>query len=70
MDSILPALIITAVNIIGWVAIRIHTLGRMNEKVERHDKLLSNGLPKEINDLKNEVSRLDGTVRTYIDMKK
>jgi len=66
MDSLLPTIIITAINIIGWIYTRVYALGKLNEKVARHDKLLDNGIVKELNDLKNQVACLDGTVKTYI----
>jgi hypothetical protein len=70
MDSIGPAVILTIINIIGWLLMRFYALGKLNEKVNEHDKILNNGIVKELNQLKTEFANLEGTVKTYIDLTK
>jgi hypothetical protein len=70
MDSIIPTVIITAINVIGWIYTRVYAFGRLNEKVERHEKLLNDGIVGKLNNLESQVSNLDGTVHTYIDLAK
>ena len=70
MDGLAPLIIITLINVVGWVYTKQFALGRLSEKVERHEKVLNDGIVKELNELKSQVANLTGTVQTYIDMKK
>ncbi|MGQ9545905.1 MAG: hypothetical protein ACUVTR_01900 [Dehalococcoidia bacterium] len=70
MDSLIPVVIVTVINIIGWVYTRVYSLGRLNEKVERHERLLNDGLVSELSQLKAQVAALDATVKTYIELTK
>ena len=68
--EVIAVIVLTAINVAGWVYTKQFALGKLNEKVERHDKLLNNGMVQELGALKNQVANLDGTVRTYIDLTK
>jgi len=73
MDSLAPlapCIVITLINVVGWVYTKVFALGRLKEKVERHEKVLDNGIVKELNELKSQVANLTGTVQTYIDLTK
>lgn len=70
MDGLAPLIIITLINILGWVYTKQFALGKLNEKVERHEKLLNNGIVSDLNELKSQVAGLTGTLQTYIDLKK
>jgi hypothetical protein len=77
MNSLVPVVIVTIVNIIGWVAMRVFALGRLdgavkslNETCDRHERLLNNGIVQQISDLKLRVGELTGRVNTYIELTK
>lgn len=70
MDSLVPLIIITAINVAGWVYTKVFALGNLKEKVDRHEKVLNDGLVKELGDLKSKVAKLTGTLETYIDLTK
>ena len=70
MDTVVAVIILTAINVAGWVYTKMFALGKLNEKVERHDKLLNDGLPKEVRELTKQVSEMTGTLNTYIDLTK
>jgi len=65
--------IIVVINIFGWGA----TWGRLNGRVKnlemtlnRHEKILGqDGLLEKISDLASRCSTLEGTLKTYIDIK-
>jgi len=68
----IAAIIIVVINIFGWGA----TWGRLNGRVknletttDRHDKLLNDGLVAKIADLSSRYASLEGTVRTYINLR-
>jgi len=69
MDAEFIALIIiTVVNIAGWAFTRIHTYGTLEQKVQQHDKILNDGIVKDLNDLKSQVAGLEATVKLYINL--
>jgi len=72
-----PAWIATAIviiiNIFGWGM----TFGRLNGRVktleettQRHEKILSDGLAKQISDLSSKCAGLQATINTYIDLQR
>ena len=71
MDAEFIALIIiTVVNIAGWGFTRVHTYGKLEQKVQQHDKILNDGIVKDLNDLKAQLAGLEATVKIYIDLTK
>jgi len=74
MDSgLIAAIAVIAINILGWA----YTFGNMNGRVnslekttQRHEKILNDGVVQELSELKSQVSNLEGTVKTYIDLTK
>ena len=70
MDSWVALIIITLLNVAGWVYTKQFALGKLNEKVERHEKLLNDGIVKELSALNAKVAGLTGTLNTYIDLTK
>jgi len=70
----ITAVVITAINIGGW----IFSFGKLNGKVEeldkiteRHEKLLTgDGLIDKINNCETQIANLKGSVDTYIDLTK
>ena len=70
MNSQVALILATAITAIGWISTTIFTFGKLHGTVQRHDKVLTNGIVKEISDLKAQVAGLDGTIKTYIDLNK
>ena len=70
MDSLIAVIIITAINVVGWIYTKVFALGKLNEKVSRHEKLLNDGVVEDIAEIKAEVAGLTGTLNTYIDLTK
>jgi len=77
MDSFLAVIIISVINVAGWVYTRVYSMGKLNGKVEkleeicgRHEKVLNDGLVQGLGELKAEVAGLTGTLNTYIDLTK
>lgn len=70
MNSMIGLIIVTAITAVGWISTTIFTFGKLHGTVQRHEKVLSNGILKEISDLKSQVAGLDATIKTYIDVKK
>lgn len=68
MDSI-ALIVVTAITAVGWISTTIFTFGKLHGTVQRHEKVLSNGIVKELSDLKAQVAGLDGTIKTYIKIK-
>lgn len=75
--SLIAVIAIGAINVAGWVYTRVYAMGKLNGKIEqleatseRHDKVLSDGIAKELSELKAEVAGLTGTLNTYIDLTK
>jgi len=64
--SIALAIIITAINVIGWIYTKVFGIGKLQQKVDSHDKILNNGLIKELQEVKEQCAKLRGTVETYI----
>jgi len=62
--------IVTAINIGGWVYNRTYSYGKLRQKVNNHEKILSDGLPEKVDELSTKVAKLEGTVNTYIDITK
>lgn len=68
----IAAIVIVVINIFGWGA----TWGKLNGRVknletatERHEKVLNDGLVEKIAELSSRCSGLEGTVRTYINLR-
>jgi len=69
----IATIIVVVINIFGWGV----TWGKLNGRVrnlemttERHEKVLANdGLIDKISDLASRCSSLEGTLRTYIELK-
>lgn len=64
---------VIAINIFGWGI----TFGKLNGRVknlekttERHEKVLNDGLVKELSKCKSQIANLEGTVQTYINLTK
>lgn len=70
MNSTLALIVTTIITAIGWVSTTIFTFGRLYGTVQRHDKVLGNGLVEQLSQLKAQVSGLDATIKTYIDLKR
>jgi hypothetical protein len=71
--SWIAAIALIGVNIFGWGTI----FGKLNgqvksleETMERHERVLNNGIVQELSELKSQVANLEGTVKTYIDLTK
>jgi len=62
--------IVTAVNVGGWVYGRSYNYGKLWQKVNSHDKVLSDGLPDKVDEVSDRLAKLEGTVSTYIDITK
>lgn len=62
--------VITAINIIGWVYTKVYTYGKLEQKVKDLDNTINNGLVDKVGELSNHVSTLEGTINTYIKIKK
>lgn len=69
----ITAIFIIVGNLFGWGFI----FGKLNGKVnsleqttDRHEKILNDGLVKELSECKSQISNLEGTVQTYIDLTK
>ena len=70
MDPLVPIIIITLINVAGWVYTKQFALGKLNEKVARHEKLLNDGIVADISEIKTKVANLTGTLNTYIELTK
>ena len=70
MDSLIALIIITLLNVAGWVYTKQFALGKLNEKVERHEKLLNNGIVEDISDIQSKVANMTGRLDTFIDLTK
>jgi len=70
MDGTALAIILTCINVAGWVSIKIFGSGKMvgdmKNTIDSHDKILNNGLIKELQEVKEQCAKLRGTVETYI----
>lgn len=70
--SWIAAIVIMIINVFGWG----FTYGKLNGRVknledttDRHEKTLNDdGLIREISKCKQQISNLEGTVKTYIDL--
>lgn len=69
MNSIVALIVVTAITAVGWISTTIFTFGKLHGTVQRHEKVLSNGIVEEISDLKAQVAGLDATIQTYIKIK-
>ena len=70
--SLIATIVIVVINIFGWGV----TVGKLNgrvkslkETVDRHEKVLNDGLVQELSKCKTQIANLEGTVRTYINLK-
>ena len=70
MNPQVALIIATAITAVGWISTTIFTFGKLHGTVQRHEMVLTNGIVKEISDLKAQVAGLDGTIKTYIDLTK
>ena len=70
MDSLIALIIITLLNVAGWVYTKQFALGKLNEKVERHEKLLNDGIVADISDIQSKVANMTGRLDTFIDLTK
>jgi hypothetical protein len=75
--SWIAAIAVILINILGWSYTKIYGFGKLNGRVEkleettnRHEKILNDGVVQKIADLQSQVSNLEGTVQTYIDLAK
>jgi hypothetical protein len=67
------AIAAVGMNVVGWA----FAFGKLNGRVrsleqtaERHEKVLSDGgVVQKLSQLQSQVSELEGTVRTYIELK-
>jgi len=62
-------IVITAINVIGWVYTKVFGIGRLREQVENHDRILNNGIVKELGEVKTQCANLEGTIKTYIKLR-
>lgn len=69
MNSMIGLIIVTAITAVGWISTTIFTFGKLHGTVQRHEKVLTDGIIAEISDLKAQVAGLDGTIQTYIKIK-
>jgi len=59
-------------NLLGWGFIVGKLNGRvknLEETAQRHEKTLNNGIVQKLSGLQSQVSNLEGTVQTYINLK-
>ena len=71
--SWIATIVIVVINIFGWGV----TVGKLNgrvkslkETVDRHEKVLNDGLVQELSECKSQIANLDGSVKTYIELTK
>jgi len=62
--------VVTVVNVAGWAYGRSYNYGKLWQKVNQHDKVLSDGLPGKVDEMSDRLAKLEGTVSTYIDITK
>lgn len=69
----IATIIVVIINIFGWGV----TFGKLNgrvknleETVDRHEKVLNDGLVQELSECKSQIAKLDGSVKTYIELTK
>ena len=75
--TIAVLVIVTVINILGWVYIRVYSYGSLNEKVKnmddnikRLDDTINNGLTERIDKVSVHLAKLEGKVSTYIELSK
>jgi len=66
-------LAVTIVNVAGWAYIKSvsssKSYGKLEQKVNDLDEIVKDGLMTKMNEVSEKVSRLEGTVNTYIKIK-
>lgn len=66
VEAQVVVVVILAVNIIAWAV----TFGKLHQQVKDLSETLHDGLIDEIQSCGTKLANLQGTVQTYIDMKK